>query len=206
MPWVDSLEVALLKRGYSTGAAAYVRLLAVNLQEQTLAVVPITLQLVLTIAIFFQRAPNAPGELVGGMLCAIVGLTLFTDSLRICVMPLGELIGREMPRKLPQAATLFIALCLGTAYLTALAGVACIPVFAAASAMAGALCTMCIGTYVFVAAWVVCAWRGTRTTGFVEVGRGAVGAGALTLVCLLGLLVPGMRTPSSTLRLLFAHS
>ena len=113
MLWVDSLEVALLKRGYSTGAAAYVRLLAVNLQEQTLAVVPITLQLVLTIAIFFQRAPNAPGELVGGMLCAIVGLTLFTDSLRICVMPLGELIGREMPRKLPQAAVLFIALCLG---------------------------------------------------------------------------------------------
>ena len=113
MPWVDSLEVALLKRGYSTGAAAYVRLLAVNLQEQTLAVVPITLQLVLTIAIFFRRAPNAPGELVGGMLCAIVGLTLFTDSLRICVMPLAELIGREMPRKLPQAATLFIALCLG---------------------------------------------------------------------------------------------
>ena len=113
MPWVDSLEVALLKRGHSTGAAAYVRLLAVNLQEQTLAVVPITLQLVLTIAIFFQRAPNAPGELVGGMLCAIVGLTLFTDSLRICVMPLGELIGREMPRKLPQAAVLFIALCLG---------------------------------------------------------------------------------------------
>jgi hypothetical protein len=113
MPWVDSLEVALLKRGSPTGVAAYVRLLALNLQEQTLAVVPITLQLVLTIAIFFRRAPNAPGELVGGMLCAIVGLTLFTDSLRICVMPLAELIGREMPRKLPQAATLFIALCLG---------------------------------------------------------------------------------------------
>ena len=113
MPWVDSLEVALLKRGYSTGAAAYARLLAVNLQEQTLAVVPITLLLILTIAIFFGRAPNAPGELVGGMLCAIVGLTLFTDSLRICVMPLAELIGRETPRKLPQAATLFIAMCLG---------------------------------------------------------------------------------------------
>ena len=113
MPWVDSLEVALLKRGSPTGVAAYVRLFALNLQEQTLAVVPITLLLILTIAIFFGRAPNAPGELVGGMLCAIVGLTLFTDSLRICVMPLGELIGREMPRKLPQAAMLFIALCLG---------------------------------------------------------------------------------------------
>ena len=113
MPWVDSLEVALLNRGSPTGVAAYVRLFALNLQEQTLAVVPITLQLVLTIAIFFRRAPNAPGELVGGMLCAIVGLTLFTDSLRICVMPLAELIGRETPRKLPQAATLFIAMCLG---------------------------------------------------------------------------------------------
>jgi protein-disulfide isomerase len=82
--------------------------------------------------------------------------------------------------------------------IVALVGVASIPVFAGASAMAGALCTMCIGTYVFVAGWATCAWLGTRRTGFASAGAGAVLAGALTLACLLALLVPGMRTPHAT--------
>jgi len=47
--------------------------------------------LIVTMAIYFGRSPNNPGELMGGTISAIFGLSLFMDSLRVSVMPLGVL-------------------------------------------------------------------------------------------------------------------
>jgi hypothetical protein len=54
--------------------------------------------LVVTMAIYFRKSTSKPGELAGGTLAAIVGLSLFIDSLRVCVMPLGERLGRDLPK------------------------------------------------------------------------------------------------------------
>jgi hypothetical protein len=54
--------------------------------------------LVLTMAIYFGKRVQNQGELAGGTLSAIIGLSLFIDSLRVCVMPLGERLGRDLPK------------------------------------------------------------------------------------------------------------
>lgn len=83
------------------------------LLEQVAAVLPITCTLVVVMAAFFRRRVENAGELAGGLIAAIVGLALFIDALRVCVMPLGELLGRELPQKLPVWATLVVVGFLG---------------------------------------------------------------------------------------------
>ena len=48
-----------------------------------------------------------------GLFLAIIGLTLFLDGLRVSIMPMAELVGQELPRKLPLVLVLLIAGCLG---------------------------------------------------------------------------------------------
>ncbi|KAF5832814.1 hypothetical protein DUNSADRAFT_11187 [Dunaliella salina] len=84
-----------------------------QLYETALAVVPITLHLVICMAIFFQRQSTQPGLQAAGLISAIIGLTLFVDGLRVCVMPLGELVGRRLPEKFPLPIVLIVAFCLG---------------------------------------------------------------------------------------------
>lgn len=84
---------------------------------------------------------------------------------------------------------------------TALAGVASVAAFATASAIAGALCIGCIGTYIAVALWSAVVWTATGQTSFAEAPRGAAFAVALVIAGYLILLVPGMRTPHATAKL-----
>eukprot|EP00960_Hanusia_phi_P064340 765767-Hanusia_phi.AAC.4 len=56
--------------------------------------------------IFFAKTVAAPGEVAIGMFFAILGLTLFVDSLRVVVMPLSEQLGTELPKSLPLPAVL----------------------------------------------------------------------------------------------------
>eukprot|EP00197_Chlamydomonas_leiostraca_P002188 CAMPEP_0202858004 /NCGR_PEP_ID=MMETSP1391-20130828/714_1 /ASSEMBLY_ACC=CAM_ASM_000867 /TAXON_ID=1034604 /ORGANISM="Chlamydomonas leiostraca, Strain SAG 11-49" /LENGTH=800 /DNA_ID=CAMNT_0049536869 /DNA_START=238 /DNA_END=2641 /DNA_ORIENTATION=- len=65
------------------------------------------------LGIFFQVQANQGGILTGGLLGAIVGLMLFVDGLRICVMPLGELVGKTLPEKYPLPVVLLVAFGLG---------------------------------------------------------------------------------------------
>lgn len=67
---------------------------------QLMAVVPISILLILVMAIFFGRGVTAPMELLFGMLSAILGLALFIDALRVCVMPLSEQLGTDLPKTL----------------------------------------------------------------------------------------------------------
>jgi hypothetical protein len=99
--------------GFGARSVALAQHWTVMLIEQVAAVVPITLQLVLTMAIFFGRGAADPGALTWGLACAILGLTLFVDALRVAVMPLGEVLGEELPKRLPLWAVLAIACVLG---------------------------------------------------------------------------------------------
>ena len=87
--------------GFGARSVALAQHWTAMLIEQVAAVVPITLQLVLTMAIFFGRGAADPGALAWGLACAIFGLTLFVDALRVAVMPLGEVLGEELPKRLP---------------------------------------------------------------------------------------------------------
>jgi len=87
------------KLGLKLQSRALVFYYWLQLQEQILAVVPITISLVLTMAIYFQHSANEPGKLAGGLISAIFGLLLFMDGLRVAIMPLGDLIGHSLPEK-----------------------------------------------------------------------------------------------------------
>lgn len=82
--------------------------------------------------------------------------------------------------------------------LTAVAGLLTIAVMIAQSAIAGAICIGCIGTYLIVAAYAAIALLLWRPAGFPEVGRGAGLAGTVTVAAFLLLLYPGLRTPKSS--------
>ena len=84
-----------------------------QLQEQILAVIPITACLVLTMAIYFKHSVSAPGKLSGGLIAAIFGLLLFMDGLRVSIMPLGDFIGHTLPEKFKVRYILIIACALG---------------------------------------------------------------------------------------------
>lgn len=81
--------------------------------SQLLAVVPISILLIAVMAIFFGRSVTAPVELVFGISAAIIGLALFIDALRVCVMPLSETLGTELPKTLSLPATLCVSCFLG---------------------------------------------------------------------------------------------
>jgi hypothetical protein len=103
----------LTRRGWTPRATALAVHWISMLWEQVLAVVPITLLLILLMAIFFGREATNPGELTFGLVFAIVGLTMFVDALRMAVMPLGEALGEEMPKRLNMAGVLAVAFVLG---------------------------------------------------------------------------------------------
>jgi len=75
--------------------------------------VPISILLLFVMRVFFDRGVEAPGELAMGMAAAIVGLSMFIDALRVCVMPLSEQLGTELPKTLALPYVLAIAGFLG---------------------------------------------------------------------------------------------
>jgi uncharacterized membrane protein/protein-disulfide isomerase len=82
----------------------------------------------------------------------------------------------------------------GAVRITSVVGVLSVVLLAIASAMAGALCLTCLGTYALVAVAVFAAWRATsaQPASWMH-GAGVAGAGAfgLWLLC----LYPGLQTP-----------
>lgn len=85
--------------------------------------------------------------------------------------------------------------------LTALAGAASVAGLATASAIAGALCLGCLGTYALVAAWCAVVWLRTRQTGFQEAPRGMAFAGVVAAVSFAIVLYPGLQTPHAPKKL-----
>jgi hypothetical protein len=107
------LEAILIAREWSpriaTLAASYID----KVQYQLMAVVPISTLLLVVMGAAFRRPPTDPIQLAYGLALATLGLTFFLDALRIAVLPLGELLGRELPRALPLWAVLAVTCLLG---------------------------------------------------------------------------------------------
>ena len=81
--------------------------------EQLLAVLPITVLLVASLAIYFHRQITDPASAFGGLAAAVFGLVLFLEGLRVAVMPLSAFIGEGFPRMYPLWVTLLLNLGLG---------------------------------------------------------------------------------------------
>jgi serine/threonine-protein kinase len=82
--------------------------------------------------------------------------------------------------------------------LTGLAGILAVALMIAESAISGAVCVACIGTYVLVGAYAFISVLQLRPAGFPAVRRGATLAVGATAVAFLLLLYPGLRTPKTT--------
>ncbi len=82
--------------------------------------------------------------------------------------------------------------------LTALAGILAVALMIAESALAGAVCVGCIGTYVLVGAYAFIALLQWRPAGFPAARRGAVLAVVAAIAAFLLLLYPGLHTPKTS--------
>ena len=87
--------------------------LSVRLMEQVRAVVPLALYLVLFQIIILRQLVEDSLLVAGGLFAVIVGLMLFMEGLKLGLMPFGEVIGSNLPRKLSLPVVLLVTLLLG---------------------------------------------------------------------------------------------
>ncbi len=81
--------------------------------DQARAVVPLALYLALFQYFVLQHSVNDAAQIAGGLLAVMVGLMLFMEGLKLGLMPFGEAIGSNLPRKLPLPGVLLVAFALG---------------------------------------------------------------------------------------------
>lgn len=87
--------------------------LSTRFMEQVRAVVPLAIFLALFQWLVLQRSV-ADATLIGtGLLAVMIGLMIFMEGLKLGLMPFGDIIGSNLPRKLPLPGVLTIALLLG---------------------------------------------------------------------------------------------
>lgn len=101
------------KWGFTINTRATIIYYGAQFWEQVLAVVPITMCLVVAMAIYFQKGVASPASLAGGLIAAMVGLVLFVDGLRVAIMPLGSLLGQQLPEQFKVRYILIIACAIG---------------------------------------------------------------------------------------------
>jgi hypothetical protein len=87
--------------------------LSVRFLEQAKAVVPLALYLGLFQLLVLNQSLQDSATLGLGLLAVMVGLMIFLEGLKLGLMPFGEIIGSQLPTKLPLAGVLFIAFLLG---------------------------------------------------------------------------------------------
>ena len=103
---------ALVKLGLYPYARE-VNYIILQLSEHILAVIPLTLYLILFIAIFFQQGTERSGGIAGGVVSMVFGLLFFLEGIKISVMPMGEIIGSKLPKKYHLSVFLVVVFCLG---------------------------------------------------------------------------------------------
>jgi len=101
------------KLGYKIQTRATIIYYGAQFWEQVLAVVPITMCLVIAMAIYFQKTVDSPGTLAGGLIAAMLGLVLFVDGLRVAIMPLGSMLGQQLPEHFKVRYILIVACAIG---------------------------------------------------------------------------------------------
>lgn len=93
----------------------YINYALTQIYDQIKAVLPISMYLVLFRLVFFGRGVDEFPIVFVGLLSVTLGLALFMEGLKLALMPLGELLGNRLPRKLQMWAVLIIAFILGVA-------------------------------------------------------------------------------------------
>ncbi|MEK1906990.1 MAG: DUF1538 domain-containing protein [Pseudomonas sp.] len=84
-----------------------------RLMEQLRAVVPLALYLALFQIIILRQLVEDSLLVAGGLFAVIVGLMLFMEGLKLGLMPFGEIIGSNLPRKSSLPVVLLVTLLLG---------------------------------------------------------------------------------------------
>lgn len=87
--------------------------LSSRFMDQARAVVPLAAYLALFQYIVLQTPVIDATIIAGGLLAVMVGLMMFMEGLKLGLMPFGEVIGHNLPRKLHLGGVLFIAFLLG---------------------------------------------------------------------------------------------
>lgn len=91
----------------------YISYYLMQLGEQVFAVLPLTLFVVIAIAIFFQAEVGDAGTIAGGQVAVIFGLVLFLEGLKMAFIPLGLITGTKLPKRRPLWVLALVAWLLG---------------------------------------------------------------------------------------------
>ena len=86
---------------------------SVRFIEQLKAVVPLAVYLALFQMLILRQSVEDSWIITGGLFSVIVGLMLFMEGLKQGLMPFGETIGTQLPKKSPLWLVLLIAFLLG---------------------------------------------------------------------------------------------
>ncbi|MFQ5432348.1 MAG: DUF1538 domain-containing protein [Nitrospinota bacterium] len=86
---------------------------SVRLLTQIRAVVPLALYLMIFQLLILRQTVLDQWIIMGGILAVIAGLMIFMEGLKLGLMPFGEVIGHNLPRKSSLKTVLLIAFLLG---------------------------------------------------------------------------------------------
>ena len=89
--------------------------LSVRFLDQVSALLPLVIYLVLFQLFILQQSVMDALPITGGMVAVILGLMLFMEGIKQGLMPLGEMMGNTLPKKITLFWVLFIAFLLGVA-------------------------------------------------------------------------------------------
>jgi hypothetical protein len=85
----------------------------VRLREQLKAVLPLAFYLFLFQILILRQDVSDSGVITAGLLGVVIGLMLFMEGLKVGLMPFGETIGHELPRKSTLPVVLIVVFLLG---------------------------------------------------------------------------------------------
>nr|MCS5598136.1 DUF1538 domain-containing protein [Rhodospirillales bacterium] len=85
----------------------------IRLIEQVKAVFPLAIYLVLFQVLILRQPIQEAILITGGLGAVIIGLMVFMEGLKLGLMPFGEVIGTNLPKKSPLPVVLLIAFLLG---------------------------------------------------------------------------------------------
>ena len=86
---------------------------SVRLMEQVKAVFPLAIYLILFQILILRQPVQEAVLITGGLGAVIIGLMVFMEGLKLGLMPFGEVIGTNLPKKSPLPVVLLIAFLLG---------------------------------------------------------------------------------------------
>lgn len=87
--------------------------ISIRFYDQIKAVFPLALYLILFQILVLNHSVSEPIMIIAGLFAVAVGLMLFMEGLSKGLMPFGEVIGQNLPAKVPLPTVLVIAFLLG---------------------------------------------------------------------------------------------